>query len=758
MTMKEISRNDPCSCGSGKKYKKCCGAAAAQSAQGQTAKSGSPDFNATNVPPPSESLLKAVALHQAGQLDEAKAAYQSLLKNNPDDSDALHYLGLIAFQRGDYPDAAGLIEQAIKLNGNIPAFHFNLGNAYRQLKQLDSAINAYLESVRLDPRFLKAHFNLGNTFKEQGKLEAAVEHYRKALALKPDYAEAHTNLGIALNDLCEFGAAAGSFINALKLTETQEIKDGFARCLEYVYFTRDDADARHFVMRAMSEPWGRPSLFVGASVSLINLNRNIKECIGRAAKAWPTRLPRQKLFGPSGLASVADDQLLKCLLENAPVCDIKLERFLSMARLALLDAATQAVVSGVPEKRVLTFYCALARQCFINEYVFSHTGEELGQAQLLRERLVEVLASGLTVPVLWLVAVAAYFPLISLPSIETLPDQSWPEPVAALLQQQVLEPLEERQLRTGIPSLTTVEDEVSRLVRQQYEENPYPRWIKSPLGGKTTTVDDFLHRQFPLVTFQPLGKSDEIDILIAGCGTGQHPIQTAQQFRGARVLAVDLSLASLSYAKRKTRELGLGNIEYAQADIMKLETIGRTFDVIESVGVLHHMADPMAGWRNLVSLLRPGGFMHLGFYSELARQHIVAARGFIAKQGYVASAVDIRQFRQDIMAMNTGLEEIKKVMSTPDFFTTSACRDLLFHVHEHRFTLPQIKECLGKLGLDFIGLSGLDPYTIKQYLERFPDDKAMSNIDLWSIFETEATNTFASMYQFWVQKRGMLAR
>ena len=137
-------------------------------------------------------------------------------------------------------------------------------------------------------------------------------------------------------------------------------------------------------------------------------------------------------------------------------------------------------------------------------------------------------------------------------------------------------------------------------------------------------------------------------MLIAGCGTGQHAIETAQRFAGARVLAIDLSLTSLAYALRKTRELGVRNIEYAQADILKLGTIGRTFDVIESSGVLHHLADPFAGWRVLLSLLRPGGFMAVGLYSEIARADIVEARAFIAERGYGSSADDIRRCRQEL--------------------------------------------------------------------------------------------------------------
>ena len=70
---------------------------------------------------------------------------------------------------------------------------------------------------------------------------------------------------------------------------------------------------------------------------------------------------------------------------------------------------------------------------------------------------------------------------------------------------------------------------------------------------------------------------------------------------------------------------------------MRLGALGRTFDLIESNGVLHHMADPWAGWRVLLSLLRPGGFMRIGLYSEIARWGVVAARALIAQQGYGAT-------------------------------------------------------------------------------------------------------------------------
>ncbi|MGC2457296.1 MAG: tetratricopeptide repeat protein [Gallionellaceae bacterium] len=197
--MSTPSRNDPCPCGSGKKYKKCCmgKTSASQGFVVQPAKPPGHDFNATNVAPASDLLMQAVALHQAGRLEEAKSLYQNLLRRDPRDSHALHYLGLIALQQNNYADAVNLIESAIQADRRVPAFHCNLGNAYKALGQIDSAIAAYLEAVRLDPKFQAVYNNLGNMYLEQGKLEEAVSSYRRALTLQPDFAEVRWQLAMS---------------------------------------------------------------------------------------------------------------------------------------------------------------------------------------------------------------------------------------------------------------------------------------------------------------------------------------------------------------------------------------------------------------------------------------------------------------------------------------------------------------------------------------------------------------------------------
>jgi SAM-dependent methyltransferase len=245
------------------------------------------------------------------------------------------------------------------------------------------------------------------------------------------------------------------------------------------------------------------------------------------------------------------------------------------------------------------------------------------------------------------------------------------------------------------------------------------------------TLNEHLRRQFPTAAFEPLGTGDDLEILVAGCGTGRHPIEVARQYRGARILAIDLSLASLCYAKRKTPPALATQIEYGQADILKSAAIRRTFDLIEVSGVLHHLAEPLAGWRALLALLRRGGFMHVGLYSELARRDVVAARAFIAEKGYRPTAEGIAK--------------------AGDFFGTSECRDLLFHVQERRTTVPEIKSFLADNGLRFIGFE-FAPQMLQHYRSIFGGDGAMRDLNRWHAFETENSDTFAGMYQFWVQK------
>ena len=165
------------------------------------------------------------------------------------------------------------------------------------------------------------------------------------------------------------------------------------------------------------------------------------------------------------------------------------------------------------------------------------------------------------------------------------------------------------------------------------------------------------------------------------------------------------------------------------------------------------MDNPLEGWKILVDRLRSGGVMKVGLYSEIARQYIVKVREYISNKKYKATQDSIRKFRNEIMNIKSNPSSIISIISEfGDFYSLSSCRDLLFHVQEHRFTLPKIEQALDDLNLKFLGFQ-LSQHWIKRNFKNFyPDEDSLTSLSSWNQFELKNPNTFRGMYQFWVQK------
>jgi tetratricopeptide (TPR) repeat protein len=193
----------------------------------------------------------ALQHYQAGQLTEAQNLCQQILGEQPENPDALHFLGLIAHHAGQNDIAAELIRRAVSrrfywpeahynfanvlnatgdVDGAIasnrlaiaqrpdyPEAHNNLGNGLRGKGQVDQAIAAYRQAIALKPEYPGAYGNLGNALRAKGQLDEAVTAYRRAIALRPDYADAYANLGIALMDKGQHGEAITAFRQAVSL-------------------------------------------------------------------------------------------------------------------------------------------------------------------------------------------------------------------------------------------------------------------------------------------------------------------------------------------------------------------------------------------------------------------------------------------------------------------------------------------------------------------------------------------------------------
>ncbi|HEU4837887.1 MAG TPA: class I SAM-dependent methyltransferase [Micavibrio sp.] len=375
--------------------------------------------------------------------------------------------------------------------------------------------------------------------------------------------------------------------------------------------------------------------------------------------------------------------------------------------------------AGLLKTKNLPFLCALAEQCYSNEYVYALSAEEeKALASLPHDNPVSVAILGCYRPLCdagidhRLSAVAAF---------------------RSLVRVQVLEPRREAELMEGIRREGAIEDSVSQNVRAMYEENPYPRWQSIDL---------------------PLKKREGITgrMLIAGCGTGRTATQMGNVFPNAQIVACDISRRSISYAMRMAEKFGNGHVQFLQQDIMTIDQMEGRFDVVECSGVLHHMADPVAGWEKLLTKLEPDGMMLVCLYSEKAREDVKAVRDYIAGRGMEPTAENIRALRAEIL--DTPGHPLARILRSRDFYTLSEARDLVFHIQETTYSLPMIRKIVDGLGLEFIRFKNPDNRTPRLYAARYPDDPDMNDLDHWHEFEQDHPLTFSGMYKMIFKKKG----
>jgi tetratricopeptide (TPR) repeat protein len=482
-------------------------------------------------------LNRGNILLRSVKLDDARSAYQLAIACDPNYAAAHFNLGNLNSRADKFDLALRNYQAAIAIRPEFADAFVAMANALDSLGRASEAIENYERALVINPGYAEIHFNLAVLATTQGRHEEAANSLRRAVEIKPDFVQAHHNLGVVFSHLDQLDAAEASLrkalsiepespailcelamvlqcnrkspealqliVRALENAPTWPIKAAFADCVAHIRFLIAEPPTRAALTNAIVEPWGLPCELCQPAISLIMLNLEIASCVRLANGSWPARLPKAALYGEGGLAVLAADPLLNALLEAAPVATIEFERFLTCARHALLELASSTRAPDPSDIAALPFYAALARQCFVNEYIFCcDDGEQLA-ADACREKVLALLDANAVVPPLLLLAVAAYFPLYTLRDAKRLLATNQPGPVDGVLRQQIREPLEEQALRAGVACLTSITSGVSEKVRDQYEQNPYPRWVKLPMCDQPRQFNDELRGRLPFASFTP---------------------------------------------------------------------------------------------------------------------------------------------------------------------------------------------------------------------------------------------------------------
>lgn len=663
---------------------------------------------------PHQLLKQAVALHRQGQTSKATNLYQQVLKVAPKNADALHLSGMLRLQLGDLDGAVYLIKTAIRVSPKQALYYNNLGNALWRKGAASEALESYRQALRLEPTNANAYNNTANILKHIGDIKSAVAYYRQAINLDRKNLLFWQNLSSLMEDITQIDEYPG-------------LREELADC-----FSITGVEHQKLAWVALNH-WCATE---GVSTLVENSCGNNQEFFSVL-----------KLF-----SQVLNDPLLIGALRKTITTHTAAEVILTRVRESLLYQLVHNLEASHNIPELLLFIESLAIQCFNNEYAWQQTEREGEWLEILIANIKDNrIPENLLVAAVAILASykALYDCIVDSRLAETLALFDFSE-IKSLIRQQIDEPQDERDILGSYLVGNDAPRKSTSAVRNQYEENPFPRWVNIAYN-EPKPLGQVLARLFPNQGIVLPNWNGSLQVLVAGCGTGMHPIMCAYRYLNAEITALDFSRPSLAYAIRKTRELNIENIKYKFSNILDLDEPAEYYNLIESVGVLHHLESPQLGLDSLADKLKPGGFIKLGLYSARARRVISRFRRE-SRCRYDVSPEEMRRCRRELLALPKS-HYLKGITEFRDFYSLSGVRDLLFNDIEHCFTCNQLAALIANSGLEFIGFEFEDDRHTKRYKEHFPQDQAVNSLECWDEFEKQNPHTFRQMYIFWLRKR-----
>ncbi len=542
--------------------------------------------------------------------------------------------------------------------------------------------------------------------------------------------QTHVNLGKLKLNYNKYNSALFHFFNALKIFKVSKS----LYILTFNLFCKNRIDSNNFYLMRQICIFFLKSDFVYHQYAFANAIRftKIKEL---------KNIKFKRCFLTKKNLEYLNDNIFHLILKKCLIHDLNVELFLTKIREEIL---LKFFNNKNFLKNINNFIISLAEQLFFNEHIFSTKKSELSLVNKIEQKVLKKKK----ICELSILVISLYKPLFSLNSIHNKLGQYKSKSIEFnnFLKFVYIDSKVENRLKDRIQTPSKIKNKISKSIKTQYEENPYPRW------RYTSVVEEKEFKYFlsKMKGNKSNNKVSKPKILIAGCGTGHQVVQYAG-IKNSKIDAIDLSQRSLSYAYRKTIELNIQNVNFFNMDILDVGILKKKYDLIICSGCLHHMDKPSVGLKSLINVTKKNGLIYIGLYSTLARKSILQIRNYIKEKKMSANKENFFKLRNRIISSN--YEDYKKISRSIDFFSLSRFRDLVFNFKEHTFNLNQIKKMIIKNKLEFLGFDRLNNNTISSFRNMFPDENSELNINFWNKFESVYPDTFSSMYNFWLMRK-----
>lgn len=577
---------------------------------------------------------------------------------------------------------------------------------------LQEAARLYELSIKNNSNNVKALNNLAALSEELGDQNKAEYLYKRACNLPgpsaADKLKFHQNLASAQEKNGKVNAALWTYQSATKIEgfTKSTIAFNYLDLLQSIHLTSFEAGI--FASLAV--------LFDTDGIDNDALARVYFSQIAlKPAKTTHTKKDYPALV----LDIIESDQIALSLLSNSLISNHTIEKTIITIRQKFIAS----ILSNNYNKTHQAFLTALKKQCKLNDFIYLIDKKELSSVEKLKLKNLKESSAIKTDAQLILESYSEKKIINSLKSPYPLDDQS-----PTQQKKEITPPI-------FLKSKTIIQD--------FYESNPYPTWTSKPKHSESTL--DQLFKTLNLKQAPPNN-----NILVAGCGTGRHAIQIALTYPHAKIIGLDVSQASLQYAKNKRDEYEILNLEFIHGDLNNILSLNMEFSLIECIGVLHHLQDPLKGGQAILSALEDGGIAKIGLYSAYARTRIADLTSLASENGIPFTPSNLEKIR-NLAIQNYKYKRINEIVNSQDFFSRNGCMDLFFNPLEKAFTIRDIHSLVRTLNCEFAGFEN-GGQKESPALRKFNDRSNMDSLFYaWELFENSNQNFFSEMYLFWLK-------